>query len=226
MARTSKADAPVSLDEPEIEGRYAELDDYTVAFETHKADMDPAPFFRGLPDDRCQCPHWGVVLSGRIIFRYPDHDEVFTAGDAYYGAPGHLPLHVRRDRAGRVQPDRPAERDAWRSSARTSRRPGRAVPDMRLTRWCARSSEKMVTFLETGTVPEGLFRPDVFLDLTMPTWRVQAAGAEDLIAVRKEGHPGPGTGDPLAGRPDADRVRVRVRGAVGRTRASSGTRGR
>ena len=92
MSRTSKADAPVSLDEPEIEGRYAELDDYTVAFETHKADMDPAPFFRGLPDDRCQCPHWGVVLSGRIIFRYADHDEVYTAGDAYYGAPGHLPL--------------------------------------------------------------------------------------------------------------------------------------
>jgi hypothetical protein len=36
----------------------------------------------------------------------------------------------------------------------------------------------MVTFLETGTIPEGLFRPDIFLDLTMPTWRVQAAGAE------------------------------------------------
>jgi hypothetical protein len=33
-----------------------------------------------------------VVLAGRIIFRYADHDEVFTAGDAYYGAPGHLPL--------------------------------------------------------------------------------------------------------------------------------------
>ena len=92
MARMSKADAPVSLDEPEIEGRYAELDDYTVGFETHKADMDPAPLFRGLPDDRCPCPHWGFVQSGRIIFRYRDHDEVFTAGDAYYAQPGHLPL--------------------------------------------------------------------------------------------------------------------------------------
>ena len=47
MSRTSKADAPVTLDEPEIEGRYAELDGYTVAFETHKADMDPAPCPRG-----------------------------------------------------------------------------------------------------------------------------------------------------------------------------------
>ena len=92
MPRMSKADAPVSLDEPEIEGRYAELGEYTVAFETHKTDVDPAPLFQGLPDDRCQSPHWGVVLAGRIIFRYADHDEVFTAGDAYYGAPGHLPL--------------------------------------------------------------------------------------------------------------------------------------
>jgi hypothetical protein len=54
-------------------------------------------------------------------------------------------------------------------------------------------SEKLIRFLETGDMPEGLFRPDVFLDLTMPTWRVQTVGAEDLIAVRKEGHPGPGT---------------------------------
>jgi hypothetical protein len=29
-------------------------------------------------------------------------------------------------------------------------------------------SEKMVTFLETRTIPEGLLRPDIFLDLTMP----------------------------------------------------------
>jgi hypothetical protein len=32
------------------------------------------------------------VSKGRIVFRYADHDEVFNAGDAYYGAPGHLPL--------------------------------------------------------------------------------------------------------------------------------------
>ena len=52
---------------------------------------------------------------------------------------------------------------------------------------------KMIRFLETGEAADGLFWPDVFLDLTMPTWRIQAAGAEDLIAVRKQGHPGPGT---------------------------------
>jgi hypothetical protein len=92
MPRTSKADAPIAIDEPVIEGRYVELDGYTVGFETHKADMDPGPLFEGLPDNRCQCPHWGIVVTGRVIFRYADHDEVFQAGDVYYGRPGHLPL--------------------------------------------------------------------------------------------------------------------------------------
>jgi hypothetical protein len=32
------------------------------------------------------------VVSGRLVFRYADHEETFHAGDAYYGAPGHLPL--------------------------------------------------------------------------------------------------------------------------------------
>lgn len=53
-------------------------------------------------------------------------------------------------------------------------------------------SAKMITFLETGTAPEGLFLPDAFLDLTMPTWRIQAASAAELIGVRKQGHPYPG----------------------------------
>lgn len=92
MPRTSKMEAPLLFDEDEIEGRYAELDGYTIGFETHKADVDPAPLFKGLPGDRCQCPHWGVVTKGRMVFRYEDHEETFVAGDAYYGAPGHLPL--------------------------------------------------------------------------------------------------------------------------------------
>jgi len=65
---------------------------YTVGFEEYTADMDPAELFRGLPDDRCQCPHWGYVVRGRIAFRYADHEETFTAGQAYYAPPGHTPV--------------------------------------------------------------------------------------------------------------------------------------
>jgi hypothetical protein len=92
MPGTSKQQAPVEVDNDVIEGRYVELDGYTVGFETFKQDFDPAPLFRGLPDDRCQSPHWGYVVSGRLTFRYADREETFVAGDAYYGAPGHTPL--------------------------------------------------------------------------------------------------------------------------------------
>src|SRR3954469_5775690 len=92
MPRTRKEEAPLLIDEHEVTGRYEELDDHTVAYESFHTEMDPAPLFRGLPDDRCQCPHWGVVVSGRVVMRYPDHDETFTAGDAYYIPPGPLPL--------------------------------------------------------------------------------------------------------------------------------------
>jgi hypothetical protein len=91
MPRSSKADAAVGIDEPAIEGRYAELDDLTVGFETHREDMDPAEVFRGLPDDRCQSRHYGYVLTGKIVFRYADHDETYETGDAYVAPPGHLP---------------------------------------------------------------------------------------------------------------------------------------
>jgi hypothetical protein len=92
MARSSKADAAVGVDEPVIEGRYAELEDLTVGFETHKADLDPAPLFHGLPDDRCQSRHFGYVIAGKVVFRYADHDETYEAGDAYVAPAGHLPL--------------------------------------------------------------------------------------------------------------------------------------
>lgn len=92
MPRTRKDEAPLVVDESVITGRYVDLDGYTVSFETFHADADPAEFFRGLPDDRCQCPHWGYVASGRLIMRYADHDETYDAGDVYYVPAGHLPL--------------------------------------------------------------------------------------------------------------------------------------
>ena len=92
MPHTRKEEAPIVVDEAVIEGRYVELGPYTVGFETFRQDADPAPLFAGLPDDRCQCPHWGVVRSGQVTIRYVDREETYRAGDAYYAEPGHLPL--------------------------------------------------------------------------------------------------------------------------------------
>src|SRR5436305_4942435 len=72
MAKVSKASAPVVEDMGVMEGRYGQLDGYTVGFESFKQDVDATPLFRGLPDDRCQSPHWGYVQRGRVTFRYAD----------------------------------------------------------------------------------------------------------------------------------------------------------
>jgi hypothetical protein len=52
---------------------------------------------------------------------------------------------------------------------------------------------QFVTFLETGTPPDGLFTPSVFVDFTMPFWRAQAQGIEDAVQLRKRGHPSQGS---------------------------------
>lgn len=67
-----------------------------VAYEALPGGMDTAPLFKGLPDGRCQCPHWGYVIKGRFRVSYADHEEVINAGELYYLAPGHLP-YVEED---------------------------------------------------------------------------------------------------------------------------------
>jgi len=90
--RGSLKDVPVAFDMDGVRSQQVEWGDLNVALERFPAGLDTAPLFKGLPDDRCQCPHWGYVLRGRLRIRYADHDEILKAGDAYYMAPGHLPL--------------------------------------------------------------------------------------------------------------------------------------
>jgi hypothetical protein len=54
------------------------------------AGTDLTPMFKGLPDDACQCPHWGYVLKGAVQIRYTDGtEEVTAAGEVFYWPPGH-----------------------------------------------------------------------------------------------------------------------------------------
>ncbi len=91
MPRTSKTEARVAMESGVLTSRHAELDDFTVVFEEYHVDADGAPVFKGLPDDRCQCPHWGVVVSGELRLSYADGEETYRAGDAYVARPGHVP---------------------------------------------------------------------------------------------------------------------------------------
>ncbi len=93
MPKASRATASDSMAVEGYEGHYENFDGgYTVAFETYTADADLAELFKGLPDDRCQCEHWGYVIKGKVSFKTADGEETFEAGDAYYMPAGHTPV--------------------------------------------------------------------------------------------------------------------------------------
>lgn len=91
MPTVSKQSASRSASMEGFETHYEEVDGYTIAFESYDRHVDLAPFFKGLPNDRCQAAHWGVVLKGKLIYQYDDGEDVVTAGQAYYARPGHTP---------------------------------------------------------------------------------------------------------------------------------------
>ena len=92
MPKVSSDSAPQRQEDGPVVDLRDDLDGYTVTFTTLVDDIDATPFMKGLPDDRCQCPHWGYMIKGTMTARYADHDEVFEAGDAFYTPPGHIPL--------------------------------------------------------------------------------------------------------------------------------------
>jgi len=93
MSKASKTSAADTLEVEVYEGHFQQLEDgYTVGFERYTADADLTPMFKGLPDDECQCAHWGYVLSGKVTFKHGGTEETFETGDAYYVGPGHTPV--------------------------------------------------------------------------------------------------------------------------------------
>jgi hypothetical protein len=82
--------------EPMVLGEYTghkvDAGEMRIAFESMPAQFPPdeSPF-KGLPDDRCQCDHWGYLFSGSFRVTYTDGpDEVIGAGEAYHLRPGHF----------------------------------------------------------------------------------------------------------------------------------------
>ena len=54
------------------------------------AGADATPLLEGMPDNLCQCPHWGTVVKGSIHVTYTDGtEETVNAGEVYYWPPGH-----------------------------------------------------------------------------------------------------------------------------------------
>jgi hypothetical protein len=88
--RASFEGMPIEMRVDGIETRGVEWGDQIVRHLDLPPGVDFTPLLAGLPGDRCECPHWGYVLSGSIRLRYADGTEEETkAGEMYYWPAGH-----------------------------------------------------------------------------------------------------------------------------------------
>jgi hypothetical protein len=92
MPKFSKETATRVADHGVVFDHSQDLDGFAVNFIEYRQDIDVTPLLKGLPNDRCPCPHWGYVFKGRIKMRFADHEEIYEAGDAFYAPPGHAPI--------------------------------------------------------------------------------------------------------------------------------------
>ena len=89
MPSGSRDTLPLTEIIPGYSSRMADWGGITVAFEKAHKGQDASSMVKGLPDDRCQAPHWGFLFSGTMIVDYGDRQETIEGGEAYYVAPGH-----------------------------------------------------------------------------------------------------------------------------------------
>ncbi len=85
-----REDMPIDVDIPNATFRSVEWDDMAIGFVKLKAGADATPLLEGLPDDLCQCPHWGYIIEGTIHMTYKNGEkETCRAGDIVYWPEGH-----------------------------------------------------------------------------------------------------------------------------------------
>ena len=83
-------DLPVTMEAPGTKVHNANWGGMVVGYVELPAGADFTPLFVGLPNDACQCPHWGYVIKGAVHVRYTDGtEEVTGAGAVFYWPAGH-----------------------------------------------------------------------------------------------------------------------------------------
>ena len=95
--RVAKEDVDVRLAIPGVVirtrknfGSVKGYDGISGEYFTLGAGVDTTPLFIGLDGDRCQCPHWGFVLSGEITtIDASGKEETVAPHDLFYWPPGH-----------------------------------------------------------------------------------------------------------------------------------------
>jgi hypothetical protein len=82
-------DMATALEGPGVKIRRADDDGLAQCLIRLDARVETAPLFKGLPDDKCQCAHWGYIISGTMRVHSAQGTKDYVAGEVYYWAPGH-----------------------------------------------------------------------------------------------------------------------------------------
>jgi hypothetical protein len=93
----TKNDIPIKIDIPGAKARQrtdfggvAGYDQLGAEYFSLAAGTDIAPLLTGLHDDACPSPHWGFIISGKVIVRYTDGaEETCSSQDLFHWPAGH-----------------------------------------------------------------------------------------------------------------------------------------
>lgn len=90
--RGTKNDIPLTQQNFGVQTREIQWGEMSSSIDTFPRGFDFSTALKGLPDDACQCPHWGHLIKGNMRVRYTDGtEEEIHQGDAFYMKPGHVP---------------------------------------------------------------------------------------------------------------------------------------
>jgi len=90
--RATKSELTKVMDTEEMTMFEGVWGDMHVEYDIFKKHFDVTPYLKGLPNDRDPCPHWGIVVKGRMTMIVDGKEETAGAGDAYYMPPGHTAI--------------------------------------------------------------------------------------------------------------------------------------
>jgi hypothetical protein len=91
MPALERTDIPLAIEGDGVEFRMKELGEMALAWVRLPKGADLRPLLVGLPHDLCPCPHWGIVLAGKVAMHTEAGTETYAAGQAFYWPPGHAP---------------------------------------------------------------------------------------------------------------------------------------
>ena len=94
MQSLKRDEMPVALKNDNVDIRVTEVGEMTGGFFRLAKGTDLGPALEGLPGDSCQCPHWGYMIEGTLLMHTAEGDKTYRAGEAFYWAPGHVPVAI------------------------------------------------------------------------------------------------------------------------------------